>query len=256
MSQIRTVEATTALQLQYSEQLRDLLIAALKDGVELSITGSESPRQDLPAEWSTRKVCMPLPLSIVDHHLLQPLAVVSTVFIMKSDADTVIGQYIPDQWDTGTPEAMKEMDNRQTTLNALNGIPPDMAISAPNEIPAELVEVTMPNGLKYTDLVVGTGQEAAPGFMVSCHYTGWLQNPDGTKGAKFDSSVDRNDPFELALGNGLVIQGWDLGIVGMRQGGKRLLVIPPELGYGNRGAGNVIPAGATLIFEIEVLRFY
>ena len=103
-------------------------------------------------------------------------------------------------------------------------------------------------GLKYEDLVVGEGAAAEAGQAVTVHYTGWLE--DGTK---FDSSVDRNDPFRFNLGKGQVIRGWDEGVAGMQIGGKRKLTIPPQLGYGAAGAGGVIPPNATLIFEVELL---
>jgi FKBP-type peptidyl-prolyl cis-trans isomerase FkpA len=106
----------------------------------------------------------------------------------------------------------------------------------------------MPDGLQYTDDVVGTGAEAATGKTAVVHYTGWLM--DGTK---FDSSVDRDQPFSFPLGAGQVIKGWDEGVVGMKVGGKRTLIIPPALGYGARGAGNVIPPNATLKFEVQLL---
>ena len=107
---------------------------------------------------------------------------------------------------------------------------------------------TTASGLVYEELVVGTGSAAAAGQKVTVHYTGWLTN-----GAKFDSSKDRNEPFVFPLGKGHVIKGWDEGVAGMKVGGKRKLTIPPQLGYGARGAGGVIPPNATLVFEVELL---
>jgi len=112
--------------------------------------------------------------------------------------------------------------------------------------------IEMPNGLKYTDTKTGDGATATPGNKVSVHYTGWLYN-NGAKGAKFDSSVDRGQPFQFTLGARQVIAGWDEGVAGMKVGGKRTLIIPPELGYGARGAGGVIPPNATLMFDVELL---
>jgi FKBP-type peptidyl-prolyl cis-trans isomerase len=112
--------------------------------------------------------------------------------------------------------------------------------------------IEMPNGLKYTDTTTGNGATATPGNKVSVHYTGWLYN-NGAKGAKFDSSVDRGQPFQFTLGAHQVIAGWDEGVAGMKVGGKRTLIIPPELGYGARGAGGVIPPNATLMFDVELL---
>jgi FKBP-type peptidyl-prolyl cis-trans isomerase FkpA len=109
--------------------------------------------------------------------------------------------------------------------------------------------VRTPSGLEYQDLAVGEGAEAVSARVVRVHYTGWL-----TDGTKFDSSKDRNEPFEFTLGAGRVIRGWDEGVAGMREGGKRKLTIPPELGYGARGAGRVIPPNATLVFEVELLQ--
>ena len=111
---------------------------------------------------------------------------------------------------------------------------------------------TTPSGLQYLDTTVGDGAEATAGQRVTVHYTGWLYN-EGVQGAKFDSSKDRNDPFEFSLGAGMVIRGWDEGVAGMKIGGTRVLVIPPGLGYGARGAGGVIPPNATLKFEVELL---
>jgi FKBP-type peptidyl-prolyl cis-trans isomerase len=111
----------------------------------------------------------------------------------------------------------------------------------------------LPSGLIYTETEIGTGAEATSGKSVSVHYTGWLQEPGGQKGKKFDSSVDRGSPFSFRLGAGQVIKGWDEGVAGMKVGGKRTLIIPSELGYGARGAGGVIPPNATLIFDVELL---
>ncbi len=110
-------------------------------------------------------------------------------------------------------------------------------------------QITTDSGLVYEDLVVGEGTQATGlGQTAIVHYTGWLE--DGTE---FDSSVKRNDPFSFPLGASMVIKGWDEGVVGMKEGGKRKLTIPPELGYGAAGAGGVIPGNATLIFEVELL---
>ena len=107
---------------------------------------------------------------------------------------------------------------------------------------------TTPSGLMIEELAIGEGDEAVQGKRVSVHYTGWL-----TDGGKFDSSVDRNEPFAFPLGRGRVIPGWDEGVAGMKVGGKRKLTIPPHLGYGAHGAGGVIPPNATLVFEVELL---
>jgi FKBP-type peptidyl-prolyl cis-trans isomerase FkpA len=113
--------------------------------------------------------------------------------------------------------------------------------------------ITTASGLQYIDVTVGEGAEAQAGQNVVVHYTGWLQNDDGSKGSKFDSSKDRNDPFEFPLGAGRVIKGWDEGVQGMKIGGTRQLIIPAALGYGSRGAGGAIPPNATLIFDVELL---
>ena len=121
--------------------------------------------------------------------------------------------------------------------------PPAITAPAPNQ------------GLKMTDVKEGSGAEAVAGKTVVVHYTGWLFDAaaPGNKGQKFDSSRDRGDPFDFPLGGGRVIKGWDQGVAGMKVGGQRTLVIPPELGYGARGAGGVIPPNATLVFDVELL---
>ena len=126
---------------------------------------------------------------------------------------------------------------------------PVVAIAAPK--PAA-VPVTLPSGTSYTDVKVGDGETAVSGTAVTVHYTGWLY-VDGTRGKKFDSSLDRGEPFQFPLGLGSVIQGWDEGVAGMKVGGKRTLIIPASAGYGDRGAGADIPPGATLIFDVELL---
>jgi FKBP-type peptidyl-prolyl cis-trans isomerase len=114
---------------------------------------------------------------------------------------------------------------------------------------------TTPSGLQIDDIILGSGAAAQAGRQVTVHYTGWLHDPTAPnqRGRKFDSSKDRNDPFKFGLGEGMVIAGWDEGVQGMQVGGKRVLVIPPQLGYGARGAGGVIPPNATLVFEVELL---
>src|SRR5438552_14765602 len=111
---------------------------------------------------------------------------------------------------------------------------------------------TTPSRLKIIDTKVGTGAAPKPGQTCVMHYTGWLYE-NGNKGAKFDSSLDRNQPFSFPIGQHQVIAGWDEGVATMKVGGKRTLIIPPELGYGARGAGGVIPPNATLMFDVELL---
>ncbi|MEP6888351.1 MAG: FKBP-type peptidyl-prolyl cis-trans isomerase [Nitrospirales bacterium] len=108
--------------------------------------------------------------------------------------------------------------------------------------------ITTESGLTYVEMVVGTGRQPEVGDTASVHYTGWLAD-----GKKFDSSVDRKEPFSFRVGAGQVIKGWDEGVLGMKIGGKRKLTIPPQLGYGARGAGGVIPPNATLTFDVELL---
>ncbi len=112
--------------------------------------------------------------------------------------------------------------------------------------------VTTPSGLQLIDTQVGAGASPRTGQTCVMHYTGWLY-ANGAKGKKFDSSVDRGQPFEFPIGTGRVIRGWDEGVASMKVGGKRTLIIPPALGYGERGAGGVIPPNATLLFEVELL---
>mgnify|MGYP003394492111 CR=1 FL=1 len=130
------------------------------------------------------------------------------------------------------------------------------AIAAGTSIPAIAQSagktMTTASGLQITDTKVGTGVAPRAGQICVMHYTGWLYQ-NGAKGAKFDSSLDRGQPFEFPIGTGRVIKGWDEGVASMKVGGKRTLIIPPELGYGARGAGGVIPPNATLVFEVELL---
>lgn len=130
-------------------------------------------------------------------------------------------------------------------LITMTAVPPDNAAAAD-------AYTSLPSGLKYRDEVVGSGAQPKSGQQVSVHYTGWLDEK-GAKGKKFDSSRDRGTPFSFTLGAKQVISGWDIGVATMKVGGKRTLVIPPELGYGARGAGGVIPPNATLIFDVELL---
>ena len=110
--------------------------------------------------------------------------------------------------------------------------------------------------LDITDTVIGTGTEATKGKSISVHYTGWLfeEGAENHKGEKFDSSLDRNEPLDFPLGAGMVIDGWDQGFAGMKEGGKRTLIIPSDMAYGSRGAGGVIPPNAVLIFEVELVK--
>jgi peptidylprolyl isomerase len=117
---------------------------------------------------------------------------------------------------------------------------------------AQAAEVKTSSGLRIIDVKVGTGPEPHAGQTVTVNYTGWLY-VDGKKGQKFDSSLDRNQPFSFTIGEGQVIKGWDEGVATMHVGGKRTLIIPPDLGYGASGAGGVIPPNATLIFDVDLL---
>ena len=139
-------------------------------------------------------------------------------------------------------------------LLALNAIAGLLAAGAPGAARAQGAPkpVTTASGLQYIDTQVGTGASPRTGQTCVMHYTGWLYQ-NGVKGKKFDSSVDRGQPFEFPIGTRRVIAGWDEGVATMKVGGKRTLIIPPELGYGARGAGGAIPPNATLIFDVELL---
>jgi FKBP-type peptidyl-prolyl cis-trans isomerase len=143
----------------------------------------------------------------------------------------------------GVAILMLAQDNSQRAGASKAAVPNTNAPTKVTGAPTKL-----PDGLEYWDIKKGTGAIAESGHRVKVHYTGWLTN-----GKKFDSSVDRNEPFQFTLGGGEVIKGWDEGVAGMKVGGKRQLRIPPDLGYGARGAGGVIPPNATLIFDVELL---
>ena len=126
-------------------------------------------------------------------------------------------------------------------------VAPAASVAKDSAAPASAMKKT-PSGLQYEDLVAGSGNTPSPGKQVTVHYTGWLTN-----GTKFDSSLDKNQPFTFTIGKGEVVPGWDEGVMTMKLGGKRKLIIPPELGYGAAGAGGVIPPNATLVFEVILL---
>jgi peptidylprolyl isomerase len=141
---------------------------------------------------------------------------------------------------------------RRDALKLLSLAAASSVISLPAQAQTAGKMTTTASGLKFEDSKVGTGASPAAGQTCVMHYTGWLYE-NGTKGKKFDSSVDRGQPFEFPIGQGRVIKGWDEGVATMKVGGKRTLIIPPALGYGARGAGGVIPPNATLIFDVELL---
>ena len=141
-----------------------------------------------------------------------------------------------------------------TALALVTGLAGTAAAGTPAPATAETAgkTITTPSGLQITDSKIGTGATPQPGQTAVVHYTGWLYE-NGAKGKKFDSSLDRGQPFEFPIGQHRVISGWDEGVATMKVGGKRTLIIPPQLGYGARGAGGVIPPNATLIFDVELL---
>lgn len=145
---------------------------------------------------------------------------------------------------------MKRISNKLSNFGAGLFLTLCSILLIANGVKAEMKELD--SGLKYEESAKGEGVEASSGKTAVVHYTGWL-NTDGEKGKKFDSSVDRGEPFSFPLGAGMVIKGWDEGVKGMKAGGKRTLYIPSSLGYGARGAGGAIPPNADLIFDVELL---
>lgn len=153
----------------------------------------------------------------------------------------------PDQQIASNPETQAQTGPEKNSLfNKLDNT--NNQIQVENQMTSSANVVTTASGLQYEDLSVGSGTSPQPGQRVTVHYTGWLTN-----GTKFDSSVDRGSPFQFVIGTGQVIKGWDEGVASMKVGGKRKLTIPAELGYGQRGAGDLIPPGATLVFEVDLL---
>lgn len=164
-----------------------------------------------------------------------------TVFVLSA------GICIADSTDTEEPQKVEE----KTEVKGTDVDKPETKATDSTEATPEVI--TTESGLKYIDLKIGDGEVAVKGQAVEVHYTGWLDD-NGKKGIKFDSSVDRGKPFGFPLGGGRVIKGWDEGVAGMKIGGKRQLIIPAELGYGSSGAaGGLIPANATLIFDVELI---
>lgn len=152
-----------------------------------------------------------------------------------------------------TSEKAKAADKVEAATTKSDSATVSKSAGAKMENKSEAKVVTTKSGLKYIDHLIGTGPEAAAGSRIAVHYTGWLY-VDGKRGEKFDSSRDRNQPYQLTLGRREVIAGWDEGIVGMKEGGKRELIIPPGLGYGERGFPGAIPPNATLNFELELVK--
>lgn len=149
----------------------------------------------------------------------------------------------------GQPQVQNASTNSDAQFSIVSSATPSATITTSVATPSASPTIENVDQLKIEDITVGTGDEAVAGKTVTVNYVGTLVN-----GTKFDSSYDRNQPFSFHLGAGEVIKGWDQGVVGMKVGGKRKLTIPPDLGYGASGAGNVIPPNATLIFEVELLK--
>ncbi len=144
-------------------------------------------------------------------------------------------------------ETTTETTVTQKKEQVVTTTPPASNIPA---LPEDATTITTASGMQYVDIIVGEGDSPVAGNMVTVHYTGWLLD-----GKKFDSSVDRNQPFQFKIGAGQVIKGWDEGVASMQRGGQRRLILPPELAYGARGAGGVIPPDATLIFDVQLIDF-
>lgn len=161
------------------------------------------------------------------------------IFIVLIIAIAVVG------WALYNKEQGSRVDGEDTLITTPTPEPTAMGDETQT---TDAETMTLEGGLEYQDIKVGDGQEAKPGDTVAVHYTGWL-----TDGTKFDSSLDRGQPFAFTIDAGMVIKGWDMGVQGMKIGGKRKLTIPPDLAYGERGAGGTIPPGATLVFEVELL---
>jgi peptidylprolyl isomerase len=147
---------------------------------------------------------------------------------------------------------MRKFGRHVLAFAIIAGLGGGVAIGLSSPANAQAKFMTTASGLQISDSVVGTGASPKTGQTCVMHYTGWLYQ-NGVKGKKFDSSLDRSQPFEFPIGTGRVIPGWDEGVATMKVGGKRTLIIPPALGYGERGAGGVIPPNATLIFDVELL---
>lgn len=249
MNQNRNMQEMLARQEYYSQQVLAVVKEALKEGIAIQIDPSTAQLDALDPDWLIYNVSSQMPLVINDRYLPQPASITASAIFMRrrpadvpADAEDVqyemLGQYLPEAAVVTGDEGGVEVDEEVIT-----------DASASTKSPITRTE----SGLCINDMVVGDGVEAKAGQNVTVHYTGWLQNADGSLGQKFDSSKDRNDPFEFALGAGLVIRGWDEGVRGMRVGGTRQLIIPSDLGYGSRGAGGIIPPHATLVFEVDLL---